>query len=268
MELLVTGWLFIFGLVIGSFLNVVIYRSVNGESPFKGRSHCDHCGKLVDWKENIPLLSFVILRGKCANCKKRISWQYPVVELLVGLLFVWWYWMGRGFFLLAADPFTWAQPAFWLVVGIVLLMVVVYDLAYYLIPDFLTIPLVVLTLLYRIGLGVTGQMRWVDLITSGLAGLILAWFFMGLYLGTGKKGFGLGDVKLAPALGLLLGWQKTLVMIFMAFILGATVALVLMALGKKKLGQTIPFGPFLVLATILSLLWGGLIWDWYWAILM
>lgn len=267
MAAFISFWLFIFGLAIGSFINVIVYRSINGESPWKGRSHCDDCGKLVDWKQNIPLLSFILLRGRCANCGKKISWTYPVVELMTGLLFVWWYWIGQGVFLLVQPPLTWAQPLFWLIVGIALLMVLIFDLIYGIIPDFLTLPLFLLTLAYRVYLAVSGEMRWIDMWTALLAGLILTWFFAGLYILTNKKGFGLGDVKLAPALGLLLGWQKTTIAIFLAFVIGATVGVVLMLVGKKKWGQTVPFGPFLVVGTAISLLWGNAIWGWYFGLI-
>lgn len=267
MGLFISGWLFILGLAIGSFISVIVYRTINGESPWKGRSHCDHCGKLVDWKHNIPLLSFILLRGKCVNCKTKISWQYPIVELLTGLLFVWWYWVGQSVFMLVKPPFVVLQPLFWLIIGVLMLMVIIYDLAYSLIPDFISLPLVALTFAYRLFLGLSGEMRWLDMWTSLIAGLVLAWFFYGLYLLTNRKGFGLGDVKMAPALGLLLGWQKMTIAVFLAFVIGATVGVLLMSIGKKRFGQTIPFGPFLVLGSAISLLWGPLLWNWYWAIL-
>lgn len=169
--------------------------------------------------------------------------------------------------MLANPPFPWVQPLFWLIVAIFMLMVVVFDLLYYLIPDFLTYPLIVITFAYRVVLGLSGEMRWLDMWTSLLAGLVLAWFFWGLYLLTNKKGFGFGDVKLAPALGLLLGWQKTIIDVFLAFVIGALVGVALITVGKKKFGQTIPFGPFLVLGAATSLLWGQQIWNWYMAFL-
>ena len=100
-----------------------------------------------------------------------------------------------------------------------------------------------------------------------ICGLVLMAFFYGLWFFTKGRGFGFGDVKLAPSLGLLLGWPKTIVAVFLAFVLGAVVAVVLIALGKKKLGQTIPFGPFLVLGTLIALLWGSRLWSWYWGLL-
>ena len=258
---------FVFGLVVGSFLNVVIYRSVKGESPFAGRSACDNCGKKIDWRHNIPLLSFFWVRGRCQNCHKKISWQYPVVEFMVGLLFIWWVLIGRSFFLLAAHPFDYWQPAFWLMVGVVLLAVVVFDLVYGIIPDGLNIFLFAWALIYRLALSYFGLMRPVDLGLALISGGALALFFAALYYGTRGKGFGFGDVKLAPALGLLLGWPKTLVGAMSAFFIGAVVAVTLLLMRRKRFGQTIPFGPFLVLGTVVALLWGNQIWSWYMGLL-
>lgn len=254
---------FILGLAVGSFLNVVIYRSVKGESPFVGRSACDNCGTKIDWRYNIPLLSYFWLHGRCKKCKKKISFQYPVVEFLVGALFVWWLMIGRSFFLLAAQPFDLWQPAFWLMVGIGLLAVVIFDMVYGIIPDGLNIFLFVWALIYRLALTYFGLMRPLDLGLALICGGVLALFFAALYFGTRGNGFGFGDVKLAPALGLLLGWPKTLVGVMCAFFIGALVAVFLLLGGKKKFGQTIPFGPFLVLGTVIALLWGNPLWGWY-----
>lgn len=247
---------------------MVVYRTMYDDSPLRGRSYCDHCGKLVDWKHNIPLLSFFLLGGKCANCKKKISWQYPVVEFLVGMLFVWWLIVGRSFFLLVQEPFTILQPMFWLVVGLILLLVIVFDLVYMLIPDFLTFSLFFVVLSYRLLLVATSQMRGEDLGYSLVSGGILALFFYFLYWVTKKKGFGFGDVKLAPSLGLILGYQRLVVAVFLAFVLGSLLGVVLLLMGKKKFGQVIPFGPFLVLGTIISLLWGNQVWNWYFGMLI
>ena len=255
--------LFLFGLIIGSFLNVVVHRMVYGESPFEGRSRCPHCKKTISWKHNIPLLSFFVLKGHCAYCKKVISWQYPVVELLTGLLFVWWYVVGWGFFLLANTPFEFIQPIFWLGVGILLLLVFVFDAWYGVIPNGVNLLLLVWVFLYRFSLSWAGIMQSADLVMGMMTGVMLTVFFYGLYLVTKRKGFGLGDVKLAPSLGLLLGVKGTLVGGFFAFVIGAIFGLILMALGKKRFGQTLPFGPFLVIGTLISLLWSGEIWGWY-----
>lgn len=209
------------------------------------------------------MISFFVLRGRCAHCGRKISWQYPVVEFLTGALFVWWYLVGRSFFLLWGQPWNLLQPVFWLVVGMLLLVVFVADLRFGLIPDSVNLALFVLALLYRLGLALTNQMQGADLVEAIISGLVLSGFFYLLWRLTRGKGFGFGDVKLAPSLGLLLGWPRTLVGVFLAFIIGAVVAVVLILAKKKKFGQTLPFGPFLVVGTAASLLWGQSLWMWY-----
>ncbi len=148
-----------------------------------------------------------------------------------------------------------------------LLVIFIADLRFGLIPNQVSIPLFVLALGYRLALVSSQQMQSADLINAVISGLVLMLFFYCLWYFTKGKGFGFGDVKLAPSLGLLLGWPKTLIGMFIAFCLGAAVAIVLIILGKKKFGQTIPLGPFLVLGTVASLLWGQQLWSWYMGLL-
>lgn len=259
-------FLFIFGLVIGSFLNVVIYRSLYGESPLEGRSHCEHCGKMIAWYDNIPLLSFIILGAKCRNCRKPISWTHPTVELMTGILFVWWYLGGFffwQFFQLTAQPFNIIQPLFWLLVGIFLLIILVTDVLSYIIPDYAVGSLFILSLIYRLGLVSFGIMQVRDFLMMLLGVVIITGFFFGLWLLTKGKGMGFGDVKFTVPMGLLLGWPDMFVGVMMAFILGAAVGIVAMIVGKKKLKSQIPFGPFLVIGTAIGLVWGDQILKWY-----
>lgn len=260
--------LFALGSVFGSFLNVVIHRSIAGESWVTGRSRCDDCRKLICWFDNIPLLSFLILRGKCRNCKKNISLTHPVVELLTGSLFVWWYWFGSFFFRLSQEPFQFIQPLFWLVVGMILLAIIVADYLYYIIPDEMVGVLFILTLLYRIGLVSTGQMREVDFIWSLLAAVCAALFFAALWAITKGKGMGFGDVKLVIPLTLLVGWNMSFLAIFIAFLSGSIVGVSLIALGKKRFKQAVPFGPFLIIGTITALIYGENLLQWYWTLLL
>lgn len=112
---LVTLLLFFLGTIVGSFVNVVIHRSIEGEQWIKGRSKCDHCGKVLPWYDMFPLLSYFVLQGKSRCCHKPLSISHPVVEFLTGILFVWWYWGGTFFFQLAQAPFSVVQPFFWLI---------------------------------------------------------------------------------------------------------------------------------------------------------
>lgn len=255
--------LFVLGLVFGSFLNVVILRTIAGESPAKGRSKCPKCKHQLAWYDNIPLLSFVWLRARCRYCKKPISWQYPVVELSTALLFVWWYGVGFAFFKLTQTPFVWIQPLFWLTVGILLLIILVTDLRYMIIPDYAVAGLGLMAVCYRSFLSFKGVMQWVDFGLAIVVGMVMMGVFYGLWYFTKGKGMGFGDVKYVMAMGLLLGWPKGLVGLFVAFVLGALVGLGLLFAGKVGRKSLLPFGPFLVLGTVIALIYGMDIWNWY-----
>lgn len=259
---------FALGSIFGSFLNVVVYRTIAGESWIHGRSRCDTCGYQLRWFDNIPIFSYLFLAGKCRECKSSISLSHPVMEIISGSLFVWWYWFGAFFFQLTQTPFQVLQPLFWLVVGMILLMIFVADTMYYLIPDVLVGTLLTITLAYRIALVLSGQMQTSDFAFSILAALLASTFFAALWLGTKGQGMGFGDVKLVFPLALLVGWHQTFLALFLAFILGALVGIVLLMIGKKKLGQVIPFGPFLIAGTIITLLVGENLLQWYWAFLV
>lgn len=254
---------FILGLLWGSFLGVVVYRTVNEGSPLSGRSKCDKCNRKISWWQNIPLFSFLLLRGKCFYCKKPIDWSYPLIELITGVLFVWWFVVGRSFFLLAGSPWSLIQPIFWLIVGMTLLVIFLTDIKYGIIADGTNLFLFCLVLFYRLALVGSGTMMMADFWKAGISALVLTGFFYALWWFTNKKGFGFGDVKFAPSIGLLLGWPRVLVAVMSSFIIGSVVGISLILLGKKKFGQTIPFGPFLVVGVTVALFWGGQLWSWY-----
>lgn len=255
--------LFLLGAAIGSFLNVVIYRTQTGESWVQGRSKCEACKKQIAWYDNIPLLSFLVLGGRCRHCGKRLSISHPVVEGLMGLLFVWWYVVGSLFFELTQQPFTFLQPLFWLVVGIILVYILVIDYRYLIIPDTAVVVLTALVITYRIALTSAGIMQVPDFMAAlaGMAGIVL--FFWFLWFITKGRGFGFGDVKLALPLALLVGWPAMLSWVFISFILGAVIGLVLVGLNQAKFGKPIPFGPFLILGACISLIWGNYLIGWY-----
>jgi len=255
--------LFLLGSIFGSFINVVVVRTLAGKSWVKGRSRCDSCKHQLSWFDNIPLLSYLLLGGKCRYCQKKIDPSHLLLEILTGCLFVWWWWMGSVFFRLSQHPLVVVQPLFWLSIGMILLVIVATDIKKMIIPDGALILLTGLTLVYRITLVTMGIMQvadwWLSLASSLVAGLI----FFGLWLFTKGKGMGFGDVKLVVPLGLLLGWPRILVAFQLSFILGAVVGVALVLWGKQKYKKPMPFGPFLILATLISLVWGHSITAWY-----
>jgi len=255
--------LFALGAAIGSFLNVIIYRSVHNMSWMVGRSKCESCSKHIHWYDNIPLLSYAILSGKCRFCKTPLSLSHPVIEFMTGSLFVWWFWMGSLFFRLTLHPFSVIQPIFWLLVGLSLLIIFFADIRYMIIPDEVVVFLTVITLLYRILLTFFGLMQPIDFVWAILGSVLVSGFFYSLWRVTKERGMGFGDVKFAIPFGLLLGWPNVFVGTFIAFVFGAVVGLGLMAAKKKTLGQAVPFGPFLVMATVATLVFGTSIWQWY-----
>lgn len=264
---IVAGILFVLGLAIGSFLHVVIYRTVNDESFVVGRSHCPHCNKPIQWYDNIPLVSFMILHGRCRYCHKTIAWSHPLIELITGLLFVWWYFIGFTFFKLSSQPLLYFQRGFWLAVGVCLIVVLFADLLYGIIPNITVVALAFLGIVYRSALFVTGIMRPVDFWATVIASTIATLFFYLLTFYKKGRGMGMGDVKLMFPLGLVLGWPNLIIALYIAFISGAVTGLSLIGLRKKIAVQTIPFGPFLVVGTVVGLLFGDGIVQWYIALL-
>ena len=248
-------FIFFLGLLIGSFLNVVICRLGSKEPILLSRSHCPKCGALLKWPDLIPLLSFVLARGKCRYCHKKISLQYPLVELATGLLF-----------LLIFNQFSILNLItlfYYLLITCFLLVIFVYDLKHYLIPDKIIYPAIIITLL---NLGLKGPNFWVlkaQIYNPFLAAFLASGFFLSLVLISKGKWLGLGDVKLAILMGLVLSWPNILLALFLAFMSGAMVGLGLIIAGKKSLKSQIPFGPFLAGATILIMLYGQNIANWY-----
>lgn len=258
---------FALGACVGSFLNVLVYRTERGENWVSGRSHCDECGRQINWYDNIPLISFALLRGRCRGCHKPISIAHPVVEALFGFLFMWWWLLGSFFFRLTEEPFVFIQPLFWLIVGAILIFILVEDLLSMYIPLWSVYALTLLAILYRISLVAFGIMRMEDFLAVIIATLCGTAFFYALHVGTKGRGMGLGDVFLAVPIILLVGWPRMLVWFFLAFCLGGIVGLLMLLFKKATFGQRLPFGPFMVIAAFLALIWGDAILTWYLAFL-
>lgn len=249
---MISIYLLLIGLSIGSFLNVIIDRLPNGESIWWDRSHCDNCGKTLSWYDLIPVVSFIILRRKCRNCHKKISWQYPLVELSTGLIFLFTYVsMNR----IIGTDFILPHLFYYLVLSSSLIAIFMIDLKYRLIPDQILIFLTAMSLVYQ-------SIYFQELIKMNLiTGIISLLFFLTLVIITRGKGMGLGDVKLAFVMGLLLGFPKIIVALYLAFLTGALVSLILISTHKKTMKSTIAFGPFLVFSTLTAIFYGNYFWQ-------
>ena len=243
---------FILGSAVGSFLNVVIDRTTRGES-IRGRSYCDHCHATLKTVDLVPIFSFVGLGGRCRVCKKPVSWQYPIVEAIAGILFV------ISFLTLsAAGNLTIASLLFNFFLISVLIIVAAVDIKFSLIPTSFVYLASLITLLYNFIF--LSQDAFVQ--NAGTA-FLAALVFGLIVLVTRGKGMGTGDITLAFLMGLVLGFSQTVLAVFLAFFSGALVSVFLIILGKKHFGQTIPFAPFLVLGFLLGLFWGRQILQWY-----
>ena len=274
-------WLYIallttLGLLVGSFLNVVIYRlpimlerswqqeyrDYFGESSADTtpatrfnlmipRSACPHCGHPISALENIPLVSWLWLRGRCRACQAPISARYPLVELLTALLslavaMV----ITPGWGTLAALLLTW-----------VLVALTFIDLDKMLLPDQLTLPLLWGGLLFNLA---GGFVPLADAMIGAMAGYLVLWsLYWAFKLLTGKEGMGYGDFKLLAALGAWLGWQALPIILLLSSLVGAVIGISLIALHKHHQGKPIPFGPYLAIAGWIALLWGDTITRWY-----
>ncbi|MDI6591437.1 MAG: prepilin peptidase [Patescibacteria group bacterium] len=256
---------FLLGLIIGSFLNSVIYRLKTGQSFLFKRSHCPHCQHILSWSDLIPVLSFLIQKGKCRYCQKNISWQYPLVELATGILFVF-----AAFLIFPKNSqldniaMAFLTSFYYLTIICFLIVIFVYDLKYFIIPDKIIYPAIGVAFLYQL-LGIWNFGHWNLFRIWDLGfGILPSVFFLAIILFSQARWMGFGDFKLAILIGLFLGFPKILVAFFLAFFLGALIGTILVISGKKTLKSEIPFGPFLVAGTLIALFWGQKTIDWYW----
>jgi leader peptidase (prepilin peptidase)/N-methyltransferase len=267
----------VLGLLVGSFLNVVIHRvpimlrrewrqqckaelaepATLPEGRYNlvvPRSACPACGRPIRAVENVPVVSWLALRGRCAGCKARISPRYPVVELLTGLLFA---------ATVALLPWP-GQALAGLVLTAVLVALAFIDLDQQLLPDALTLPLLWAGLLYNLAAGDAAFATLPDAVAGAVAGYLSLWLvYHGFRLATGKEGMGYGDFKLLGALGAWLGWQMLPVIILLSAAVGSVVGLSMLALGRGTRNTAIAFGPFLAAAGWIAMLYGDAIVRWY-----
>ena len=258
MEICLLIIIFVLGLCFGSFVNMLTYRIeirygmnkpiTKKQETNKKRSYCDYCGRQLNWYENIPVVSWMIQKGKTRCCQKKLPVLYPIVEIATGLLFLIY---ESRFMIQESNIILWILG---LVIIVFLVFSGVFDLKYMILPDFSTGILVSSALVLWFS-GHFGD--WNYLLSS-----ILSFGFLGfLYLITKKRGMGFGDVKLAIFMGLFLGYPKIIVAFYVAFVVGAIISLVLIISKKATRKTQIPFGPFLILGTFIAWFWGDYIWN-------
>lgn len=254
---------FVLGLVVGSFLNVVIFRLGTENKIINDRSKCLFCNHQLAWFDLFPVLSFFSLGGKCRYCRKKISWQYPLVEIATGVLFAALF--SRVFAAADFSLLNLLSFAALLFIFSGAIVVFVFDLRHYIIPDKVIFPALGVALLWVAARALLAG-GGTDLSLLGnflVASLLSGGFFLFLIYITEGKGMGGGDVKLGFLMGLVLGLPKILLALFAAFVSGALVGVLLMILGKKKMKSMLPFGPFLIFGLLLSYFWGSEIINWY-----
>lgn len=249
--------LVVLGLCVGSFLNVVIHRVPRGESLVSPPSHCPSCGRPIRARHNVPVLGWLVLRGRCADCRIPISVRYPLVELGTGLLFG-----AVGWRLLALDLGAAAPAYLWFVsVGVALALI---DLDLRRLPNAIVLPSYpVLAVLLTAASAIRGE--WWPLARAGLGTAVLFGFYLLLVLAY-PAGMGWGDVKLAGVLGGMLGylsWSALLVGAFGGFVLGAAAGVLVMSAGRGGRRTALPFGPFMIAGALLAIFVADPIADWY-----
>lgn len=256
----------VLGLLIGSFLNVVILRLPSGKT-LGGRSACPHCQYQLRAVDLVPVISYVYLRGRCRRCAQSISPRYPIIELLVAALFLLCYFHSAP---VDAAGYVLLLQA-WLVAAVCVVTFVV-DFEHYLILDRVTfgglVGLIGLKIVHLF-VGHLVLWSWHSVLFNSFVGALIGFipFFLLWFLSRGKL-MGLGDVKFMIFAGFALGWPNIVVALLLAFWLGALVALPLLILGKKSLGSRLPFGTFLAIAVLIAFLYGDSLWHWYVSLLV
>ncbi len=254
---IVTGIVALYGLLIGSAINAIVWRLYAGKSWLKGRSMCPDCKHTLAAIDLIPVASWVSLKGRCRYCRKRIHWQYPAVELVTAVLF------GLSYsVLIPVSFFAWVFFLIWLIMLSMMIILAVCDIRWFILPNKIMFPLLILGLARLILVAFSGShmQSWLGPLEAALLVGGAFWVMANLKNGSLMGG---GDVKLAAFMGLLLGLQKVTLAMLLAFNIAAIISVGLIAFKLRKRNDLIPFGPFLIGATIVAYLYGGPLIHWY-----
>lgn len=239
--------MFLVGTIIGSFLNVIIYRIPIGESIISPPSHCGNCDSRLRPLDLIPILSWIALKGKCRCCSSKISYRYPFVELLTGGLFLFTY------IAVGIDQ----KLVAYLVLGCMLIINTFIDMDHFILPNIILLFGLIAFVLLTVFLPF---ISWRDSFLGAFVGAVP---LLILFLLTKGRGMGPGDVKFMGVIGLYLGWKLSLLTLFLSFILGGIFGILLLATRIKDKTDAIPFGPWIALAAFISMYWGSDIISWY-----
>jgi leader peptidase (prepilin peptidase)/N-methyltransferase len=250
MSVLVSLLVGAFGLVVGSFLNVCIHRLPRHESLVWPGSHCPSCGKPIRWFDNVPVVSYLLLGGRCRQCRVRIPVKYPLVELTTMLVFV------AHYAVLGVQPLLVVR----LVFSAVLIVLFVIDLEHHILPNPITLPGIVAGLAASVWL----WPGWRDSLLGILLGGGVLWAIAEAYFRIRKEeGLGFGDVKMLAMIGAFLGWQQVLVTLVLSSLTGSLVGVALVLAGRGTMKYALPYGTFLAMGAVASSLAGGPLVDWY-----
>jgi len=240
-----------FGAMIGSFLNVCIHRLPKEESVVKPGSHCPKCHTPIRFYDNIPILSYILLKGKCRHCQASISIQYPIVEAVTAL---------SSFFVFKTFGITMSYLYYFLFVS-ALIAITVIDLHHQIIPDVISLPGIVIGVL---GSLLVPQITFWDSLTGMIVGggslFLVATGYQWLFK---REGMGGGDVKLLAMIGAFLGWKAVILTILLSSLIGSIIGITVMLIKGKDFKYAIPFGPFLAIGAVISLFWGEAMIYWY-----
>ena len=240
----------VFGLVVGSFLNVCIYRLPRGQSLASPPSRCPRCERRLRWSHNIPVFSWIALRGRCSYCRAPISIQYPIIEIVTALVWVLVVWMTPVGWLLAAR----------LLLATALIVLFMIDLEHQLLPNVITLPGIVIGFAFSF---VVPPGPVDSLLGIVVGGGVLYSIAAAYYLLRKEEGMGMGDVKMLAMVGAFLGWRAVLLTLVLSSFAGAVIGIAMMGLQKGDLRYALPFGTFLALGTLIAMLFGEAMLGWY-----